>query len=95
MDVAICGKSVIIVLPRERLRFEMKLPECKVGCPRRGRKKIVELPQTVKQQLKPKMPSFDIVESEFKPWWDKQGFIDYPSVSIKKVYHIIARYIGR
>jgi hypothetical protein len=49
----------------------------------------------IAQQLKPKMPSFDIVESEFKPWWDKQGFIDYPSVSIKKVYRIIARHIGR
>ena len=42
-----------------------------------------------------KMPSFNIVESEFKPWWNKQGFIDYPSVSIKKVYRIIARHIGR
>jgi hypothetical protein len=30
----------------------MKLTECKVGCPRRGRKKIVELPQTGKQQRK-------------------------------------------
>jgi hypothetical protein len=30
----------------------MILKKCKVGCPKRGRKKAVELPQTDKQQLK-------------------------------------------
>jgi len=67
---AICGKSVIIVLPRERLRLKMKLPECKVGCPKRGRKKAVELPQTVKQQRKyairyPKGMPFKVTELAF------------------------------
>jgi len=48
----------------------MKFQECKVGCPRRGRKKIVNLPQTVKQQRKraicyPKGMPFKIVDLAF------------------------------